>query len=159
MTIEIVKAISTSLNGDARRINFVVEYIKDFDARRAAVMSGFDPDDGFKLRSSEDIASALLIIMQMRLEAHMITADWVLMEAVDNHRLARINNNLTASNAALNLIAKHAKVDAFAAEKVEVASDTAIRDRLVRARTREQQRLDDKIKEIRGDLDDTVTFL
>jgi hypothetical protein len=159
MTTEIVKAISASLNGDPARINFVVEYIKDFDARRAAVMSGFDPDDGFTLRKSPDIVSALLIIMQMRLEAHMITPDWVLMEAVDNHRLARINNNLTASNAALNLIAKHAKVDAFAAEKVEVASDTAIRDRLVRARQREQQRLDDRMKEILSGDDTTVTFL
>lgn len=158
MTTEIVKAISASLNGDPRRINFVVEYIKDFDARRAAVMSGFDPDEGFALRGSKDIADALLIIMQMRLEAHMITPEWVLMEAVDNHRLARINNNLTASNAALNLIAKHAKVDAFAAEKVEVASDTAIRDRLVRARSREQQRLDEAKRVINGD-DPTVTFL
>jgi hypothetical protein len=123
---------------DPKRINFVIELSKDFDSRRAAAVSGYSADYGYTLRDDPEIQAALDIIIQYRLEASHITAEWVLMEAVDNHLIARQNGNISASNTALTLIAKHAAVDAFAAERVEIASDEAIKERLLRARKRLQ---------------------
>jgi len=60
----------------------------------------------------------------------------VLMEAVDNHMIARQQGNISASNTALGLCAKHKMVDAFAAEKIEVNSDKDIMERLQRGRKR-----------------------
>jgi len=124
---------------DPKRINFVIEYSKDFDARRAAAVSGFAPDYGYTLRDCEDIQAALELILTYRLDSSHIDAEWVLMEAVDNHMIARQQGNISASNTALNLVAKHAMVDAFAAERVEIASDELIKERLLRARKRMQQ--------------------
>lgn len=124
---------------DHQRANFVIEYSKDFDARRAATASGFAADTGYRLRDEYDIQIALSDIIQGRLEQSHIDAEWVLWEAVDNHHLARQSNNINASNAALNMIAKFASVDAFAAEKIQLAGDEAIRERLTRARRRRQE--------------------
>lgn len=121
---------------DPKRMNFIIEYSKDFDARRAAAVSGYSADSGYKLRDDEDIQAAISLIIQHRLDSSHITAEWVLMEAVDNHLIARQNGNISASNTALNLIAKHAAVDAYAAERVEIAGDEAVKERLLRARKR-----------------------
>jgi hypothetical protein len=121
---------------DPKRANFVIELSKDWDARRAAVASGYAADYGYKLRDEPDIQAAIDTIIAHRLEASHISAEWVLMEAVDNHLLARQLGNITASNTALNLIAKHAAVDAFAAERVQVVGDEAVKERLLRARIR-----------------------
>jgi hypothetical protein len=120
----------------AQHANFVVEYTKDFATRRAAEASGFAPDTGYQLLQREDVQSAIGRVLEQRLDAAVIDAEWVLMEAVDNHMIARQRGNINASNTALNLIAKHVFVDAFAAEKVEVASDKEVMERLLRARKR-----------------------
>jgi phage terminase small subunit len=115
---------------------FVVEYVKDFAARRAAEASGFSPDSGYQLLERPEIKAAIAGIIEKRLEASHIDAEWVLMEAVDNHQIARQSGNINASNTALNLVAKHVFVDAFAAEKVEVNSDKDVMERLMRGRRR-----------------------
>lgn len=115
---------------------FVVEYTKDFDARRAAAASGYAPDTGYQLRDKEHISTAVEMVLQHRLEQSHIDAEWLLWELVDNHMIARAQGKLTASNTALHLIGKHGKVDAFAAEKVVVATDKDVMDRLERARRR-----------------------
>jgi hypothetical protein len=116
--------------------NFVIEYCKDFSARRAAQASGFSPDSGYAILEREDVAAAVERVIASRLEASHIDAEWVLMEAVDNHQLARQMGNIPASNTALTLVAKHVFVDAFAAEKVEVNSDKEVMERLLRGRKR-----------------------
>ena len=121
---------------DPKVLNFVIEYSKDWDARRAATVSGYGPDTGYQLRDREEVQAALAHILQYRLETSHIDAEWLLWELVDNHQIARASGNISASNSALNTIAKHAMVDAFAAEKVEIAGDEAIRERLLRARKR-----------------------
>lgn len=121
---------------DPKRANFVIEFSKDFDARRAAAVSGYSADYGYDLRNMPDVQMALDVIIQHRLDVSHITAEWVLMEAVDNHLIARQNGNINASNTALGIIAKHAAVDAFAAERVEIAGDEAVKERLLRARKR-----------------------
>lgn len=133
-----IKRITASdLTGlQPEHINFVIEYTKDFAPRRAAEASGFPPDEGYKLKELPDVAAAIANILNHRLEASHIDAEWVLMEAVDNHMLARQAGNISASNTSLNLVAKHVFVDAFAAEKVEVSGDKEVMERLQRGRKR-----------------------
>ena len=130
-----------------KHANFVIEYCKDFDARRAARSSGWQPDSGYEILNREDVAAAIDHILESRLEASHVDAEWVLMEAVDNHLIARQQGNISASNTALGLCAKHKMVDAFAAEKIEVNSDKEIMARLQRGRQRlnEEETPDDEV--------------
>jgi len=136
----------TGLN--PRDANFVVEYCKDFSARRAAEASGWSPDSGHGIRNKKHISAAIERVLAARLETSDIDAEWLLMEAVDNHLIARQRGNLPASNTALNLVAKHVFVDAFAAEKVEVNSDKEVMDRLLRGRKRRKEKQADDNKEV-----------
>jgi len=122
-----------------KRVAFVVEYIKDFSARRAAEASGYPADAGYAMIEESDIKVAIEKVLQQRLDASHIDAEWLLMEAVDNHQIARQQGKLSASNTALNMVAKHVMVDAFAAEKIEVSTDKDVMDRLLRARQRMKQ--------------------
>ncbi|WP_461521145.1 terminase small subunit [Porticoccus sp.] len=121
-----------------KEANFVVEYVKDFSARRAAECSGYSPDYGHQLLQKDHIDAAVQHILAQRLEASHIDAEWLLMEAADNHFIARQQGNINASNSALTLIAKHVAVDALAANKVDVdvTSGKEIAARLQRWRQR-----------------------
>lgn len=125
--------------------NFVIEYCKDFSPRRAAEASGLSADTGYEKVKQPHIAAAIDRVLVMRLEASNIDAEWVLMEAVDNHMIARQKGHIAASNTALTLIAKHVFVDAFAAEKVELNSDKEVMERLVRGRKRLSKKSDDEV--------------
>lgn len=119
-----------------KKAAFVVEYIKDFAVRRAAEAAGYFPDHGYKLLDDPDVSAAIEHIVQQRLEANMIDADWLLTEMVDNHMIARQQGNISASNTALSLVGKHKRIDAFAADKIKVSTDADVMDRLVAARKR-----------------------
>ena len=131
--------------------NFLIEYSKDFDARRAAVVSGYEPDTGYHILKRPEVSDALGRILQGRLESSHIDAEWALMEAVDNHQIARAQGNISASNTALRMVMQHRKVDAFAAEKLEVATDRDLLERIRRGRARNAG-IDDEIP------DDEVSF-
>lgn len=148
-----------------KKANFVVEYVKDFAARRAAEASGYSPDYGYKLLDDFEIVAAIEYIVQQRLEVNMIDADWLLGEMVDNHWIARQTGNITASNTALSLVGKHKRVDAFAADKIKVSTDADVMDRLTAARKRlatagESECLDTEktVTELTG-ASDEVSFL
>lgn len=126
-----------------KEANFVVEYIKDFAARRAAEASGYSADYGYRLLEKEHISKAIELVLQQRLEANMIDTDWLLYEMVDNHMLARQQGNISASNTALALLGKHKRIDAFAADKIKVSTDADVVDRLVAARKRLADKPDD----------------
>jgi len=149
---------STELTGlKSQEANFVIEYCKDFSARRAAEASGYAPDTGYQLKEKTHIAAAINHVLAQRLEASHIDAEWVLMEAVDNHLIARQQGNISASNTSLNLVAKHVFVDAFAAEKIEVNSDKEVMERLLRGRKRLHG---DKVDQSTGETtNDEVSFL
>ena len=121
--------------------NFLIEYSKDFNHRRAAEASGMHPDEGSKLLKTENIIIGLSHILLHRLDVADIDVEWVLMECVDNHLLARQAGNLPASNTALNLIMKHTLVDAVASDKLNmnVHTDKEVMDRLFRGRERAKQ--------------------
>lgn len=109
---------------------FVIEYMKDFAVRRAAEASGFSPDYGSKLMQNQHIINAIDTLLEKMLDEVMITADDIIGELWDNHRIARQQGNISASNAALGLLCKHKRVDAFAADKLNVTTDADIVDRL-----------------------------
>lgn len=143
-----------------KQLCFVLEYIKDLDHRRAAEASGYDPDYGHKLRWTFEVAAAIEFVFKQKLEAAQIDPEWVLMELVDNHMIARQHGKISASNAALAIIAKHALVDAFAADKVMNVSDQQVIERLQRARKRINQGPADPIPESRTiTVDPELTFL
>jgi len=119
-----------------KEFNFVVEYTKDFNARRAAVACGMDPDTGYTFRNKKVIAETIEKFLARRVEASDIDAEWVLMEAVDTVLIAKQLGKLSASNQALNMIAKHCNVDAYAAEKVKIDTADDVVQRLKRARNR-----------------------
>ena len=136
-----------------KKANFVVEYMKDFAPRRAAEASGFAADAGYELIKEEDISKVIETVLQQRLEATMIDTDWVLYEMVDNHLIARQQGNISASNTALNMICKHKRIDAFAADKIKVSTDADVVDRLAAAR----KRLSDQRDEAEDE--DDVSFM
>ena len=115
---------------------FVGEYVKDFNARRAARVSGLDPDQSYSIRDSPLVAEAIQRVVEHKLASKDIDQRWVLMFAVDNAIIARQSGNISASNTALTIVAKHSAVDAFAAEKHEISDSAALVTRLQRARAR-----------------------
>ena len=120
----------------AQEANFVIEYTTDWDARRAATVSGYSADYGYKLRDQENIQAAIKAILLNRMDAASITAEWVLMAAYDNYHAARYEKNITAANTALQIIAKHSAVDAFAAKKLLLVDDSEVKAKLNRGRDR-----------------------
>lgn len=121
---------------DRKHRNFVIEYVKDFDKRRAAEASGYSPDTAHKLLSRDDVGAAIDYILDERLEASDIDAEWLLMELVDNAHIAKQTGKIAASNTALGMIGKHCSVDAFAADKIKVEGADVIVSRLKRGRER-----------------------
>lgn len=119
-----------------KEFNFLVEYTKDFNARRAALVCGLQPETGYDYAKRPAMIEAIEFLLARRLEASDIDAEWVLMEAVDNVLIAREQGKIAASNGALNIVAKHCNVDAYAAQKVKLDTADEVVDRLKRARQR-----------------------
>lgn len=116
--------------------NFVIEYTIDFDVRRASRASGWAAESGRKIRDKPNVMAAIQAILLNRMDAASINAEWVLLAAYDNYRVAHANKNVTAANTALTIIAKHSAVDAFAAEKLTLVDDRDIKAKLDRGRDR-----------------------
>lgn len=123
-----------------REVTFVIEYSKDWNLRRAAKAAGINEEVAMQLRDDPKLCEVFEKIMDQRLDAANIDAEWLLNEAVDNHVIARATGKIAASNAALNLIARHASVDALSAEKVVINESEEIAERLRRARLRNAER-------------------
>lgn len=121
-----------------RNAVFVVEYVKDFSARRAAEAVGLSPESGYEILKRPEIMDAIEEIVTERCERAGIDAEWLLYELVDNHRIARQQGNISASNTALGTIMKHVSVDAEARKRIEmdVTTDQELLDRLRRGRER-----------------------
>tara|TARA_R110000851_G_scaffold198788_2_gene349871 strand:+ start:4200 stop:4646 length:447 start_codon:yes stop_codon:yes gene_type:complete len=119
-----------------REAVFVIEYMKDYAVRRAAEAAGYAPEYGCKLMLNEHIINAIETLVEKMYDEVMLTADSILGEMWDNHRIARQMGNIAASNAALALLCKHKRIDAFAADKLNVTTDADIVDRLNAGRLR-----------------------
>lgn len=121
-----------------KEATFVIEYVKDFATRRAAEAAGYSPEHGYELLKRPEVMEAIQNVMDDRLEDVGIDAEWLLYELVDNHRIARQQGNISASNTALMTIAKHVSVDALASQKMEVdvTTDSDMVERIRRGRQR-----------------------
>jgi 4-hydroxy-L-threonine phosphate dehydrogenase PdxA len=120
-----------------KHAHFVEEYLKDFSPRRASEASGHDSEEGYILLKRKEIIDAVECVLKHRhSQVSEINSDWVLKEMVDNHKIARQQGNIPASNASLVMIAKHKAVDAFASGKVEISNGASVIDRLKEARRR-----------------------
>lgn len=119
---------------------FVVEYTKDFNRLRAARASGVHPQDLDAILDREDILNGIAAAVQRRNEITQLDSDWVMTELADNHIIAKQTGNLGASNKALELIGKLARVDAFAAQRVDLTVSDDIVERLSRGRQRAAER-------------------
>lgn len=120
-----------------QQARFLIEYLKDFNrvaASERANVSASALTDWFK--EDHPFAIKLGEILERELDDSIVDAKFLLFELWDNHRLARQDGNLGASNAALTTIGKLAPVDAFSAEKVHVVGDTELAERLNRGRQR-----------------------
>ena len=132
---------------------FVLEYFKDFSARRAAEASGYAPDQGHTILNRDDVKLAVECIIA---DSYMQTgydAEWLLHEMVDNHRIARMNGNIAASNAALKMLSTHVSIDAVAKQKVEldISSDRELFERLARGRDRMQAPIEAEAVEVQAE--------
>jgi len=140
---------------------FVTEYTKDFNHRRAAETLGRSSEWALRMLNDDDeVRHCIECVMLDRANDSKINAEWVLHEAVDNHRIARQCGNLTASNKALDIIAKHKMIDAMASAQinVNVAVDDQVRQRLADGRKRAAIDITSSGEAvIVGELDDALT--
>ena len=136
-----------------RKATFVVEYCKDFNPRRAAEAASRSVEWAHKMLNDDEVVQqAIINVVNARHEDATVTSEWLLQEAVDNHRIARQQGNLSASNTALMLIARHKLVDALASAQLNVNLnvDEEVKRRLIEGRKRARI-LDVKAVEVKDD--------
>lgn len=90
---------------------FVEEYLVDLNATQAAIRAGYSERTAYSIGQENlkkpEIAEEIQVRQAKLGEEAEITAEWVLRELAENHRIARSIGELTASNKALELIGKH----------------------------------------------------
>ena len=111
-------------------------YIQDFRVGAAAERVGLTASMGSKLIGTLHVEEAIARALAVRMQYQGIDAEWVLRELVDNHYIARQDSNLTASNQALGILAKHSSIDALAASRVDVAGIDEVKRLLREGRAR-----------------------
>jgi hypothetical protein len=116
--------------------HFVIEYCKDLDIHRAAAACGLAPERAFDLRFSPDVNTQIQRVLQSHLTIQDINADWLMQELYYVHLLALQSGKLSVSLQTLKTLGALGKVDAYAAEKVELKSDRDVVQRLMRERKR-----------------------
>lgn len=116
--------------------HFVIEYCKDTDIHRAAAACGIESNRAFELRTDPEVNMQIQRVLQTRLTTQDITPDWLMQELYYVHLLALQQGKLSVSLQTLKTLGALGKVDAYAAEKVELKSDRDVVDRLLRERKR-----------------------
>lgn len=124
------------INLPTEEAHFVVEYCKDIDVHRAARACNIDAELAFKMVTKEKVVKEIQRILRTRLEVNDITADWLMLELYNLHIMCLQSGKLSTSHQVLKTIGTLGKVDAYAAEKVELKSDRDVIERLQRERKR-----------------------
>lgn len=120
-----------------KEATFVLEYCAgEFSARNAAERSGYSPEHGYKLLKKEHVKACVDRILAHRKHTSDINAEHVLKSAEMHRKISLHLGQMTAANRALDIIAKHTFVNAYAPDKVEVTTDKDILERLQRGRAR-----------------------
>jgi len=118
--------------------HFVLEFCKDFDIHRVATSCGLTPEDAFDMRVRPDVVKEVVRIQQMHFGPAELTAEWLMQELYEIHILCKHSGKLNTSHQILKTIGSLGKVDAYAAEKVELKSDRDVVERLMRGKGRLQ---------------------
>ena len=95
----------------AKQELFVKEYLIDLNATQAAIRAGYKEDNAYatgaeNLRKPQ-IAEAIQELKNKRSKKTTITAEWVVEQLKQNHKLAREVGEIAQSNRALELLGKH----------------------------------------------------
>jgi len=131
---------------------FVIEYCKDFDHRRAAMVLGMHPDEGTNLLGQANVGEAVRHIYNRQLESSELTPEVIKEEMYDLYSIAVQKGQLNNAAKLLDMLAKHSHIDAYAAQKVAIAADAEVARALSNGRKR--------MLDMRGVLDsaDDTTF-
>jgi phage terminase small subunit len=90
---------------------FVDEYLIDQNGKAAAIRAGYSvrraQPTACDLLKLPDVAAAVAEGLAKLADRNGLSADWVLSELQENHRLARSEGEYAASNKALELLGKH----------------------------------------------------
>lgn len=145
----------------AKQQRFVEEYLIDLNATQAAIRAGYSEDTAYKIGSENlrkpQIAEAIETALNKRSEEAGISAQWVLDQAVRLYRrnmqdvlplLDKKGNqimddegnalfvfNSAGAAAALTLIGKHVRINAFQ-DTLNVKGLEGLADKLARAKQR-----------------------
>lgn len=91
--------------------NFADEYCAEQNATKAAIRAGYSEKTarsiGQRLLTKVDIKKYIDEKLERLSRKTDITAEWVINELKKNHQLAQQNNEINASNKALELLGKH----------------------------------------------------
>lgn len=96
-----------------KQMKFVDEYMVDMNATQAYLRAGYKCTEeaarvsASKLLTNPNIVAEIATRQEKLQEKTELTAEWVLNELADNHRLAKQMGDLAPSNKALELIGKH----------------------------------------------------
>lgn len=101
-----------------RQIAFIVEYLKDFNVKRAADITGVSPENGHKLIQKPHVARVITNHIMRGWDDDVPDPKWFLLQLVENHQIARYQGNIHASTRALMAAMKHVDVNALAPTKV-----------------------------------------
>ena len=119
-----------------KEMSFVWEYSIDHNAPRASVTVGVSPTRGSQWLNEPHIQEAIGVLYVNQMRPEHLTASVLKEEMYKNHLLAQQRGDLNQSNKALDMLAKHAHIDAYAAQKVSYTADVEIAQRLREGRMR-----------------------
>jgi hypothetical protein len=132
-----VRLTMEDLNGmTPRQTSFLIDYMSDFNIRRACEKHGMSPKTAALWLKEGPVHVAMAAILCRRQKYSDINAEWHLLEAVDLYSISKQEGKLSTAATTLRMIGQHAAVDSFAAEKVQIDSADAVRERLDRAKIR-----------------------
>ena len=118
---------------------FVGEYCKDYDHRRAAEAIGRSPDAGIQYLDRENVREAVRHVYNEQLTASTLNAEVIKEEMYMLYKVAMQKGKYSVASKQLDQLAKHSHIDAYAAQKVAVSADAEIHRQLVEGRKRVAQ--------------------
>lgn len=137
-----------------REARLVIEYVKEENLHRAAKIAGISPAKASDMIETEKLRDALNKVYNHFFEEILPDAEWLLYELLDNHRIARHQGNISASNTALKTIMNHNMVNAAATQKIDL--DVQVPEEVVERLKRGRQR----VAKTKNNGDDTeISFL
>lgn len=126
----------TGIELNVQQVDFVIEYTKDYDHRRAAERIGMSPDTGLKMIEDSTIKEAIRIVYNNQMQAADITPETVKEYMLGLYNIAIQKGQLGVASKQLDQLARHSHVDAYAAQRVAVAADAEVAAALAGGRKR-----------------------